>query len=59
MINLALCILLGIIAGTLSGLIGIGGGVIIVIATFVCLGFLFGSLLGARLATPLATSASR
>jgi hypothetical protein len=91
-----LYVLLGITAGTLSGLIGIGGGVIIVpalvfvfglsqhaaqgttlallvppigilgawtywkqgdvdirIAAFICLGFLLGSLLGARVATQL------
>jgi uncharacterized protein len=96
MTSLILCVLLGITAGALSGLIGIGGGVIIVpalvflfgfsqhaaqgttlallvppigilgawtywrqgdvdirIATFICLGFLFGSLLGARVATQL------
>ncbi|MEW6233503.1 MAG: TSUP family transporter [Chloroflexota bacterium] len=89
-------LLLGLLAGTLSGLIGIGGGVIIVpalvflfglsqhqaqgttlallippigilaawtyyrqgyvdlrIAAFVCLGFFFGGLLGARIATSL------
>jgi len=89
-------LLLGIVAGTLSGLIGIGGGTIIVpalvflfgfsqhlaqgttlallvppigilaawtyykqgnvnlqIAAFICLGFFFGGLLGARFATKL------
>jgi uncharacterized membrane protein YfcA len=89
-------LLLGLLAGTLSGLIGIGGGVIIVpalvflfglsqhqaqgttlallvppigilaawtyyrqgyvdlkIAAVVCLGFFFGGLLGARIATSL------
>jgi uncharacterized membrane protein YfcA len=94
MLHILLYVLLGTTAGTLSGLIGIGGGVIIVpalvfgfglsqhaaqgttlallvppigilgawtywkhgdvdlrIAAFVCIGFLFGSLLGARLAT--------
>jgi len=92
--NILLYILLGLLAGTLSGLIGIGGGVLIVpalvlpfnlsqheaqgttlallvppigilaaweyyrhgyvnvkIAAFVCLGFVLGGLLGARLAT--------
>jgi uncharacterized membrane protein YfcA len=46
--------------GTLSGLIGIGawtywkqGDVDIRIAAFICLGFLLGSLLGARVATQL------
>jgi uncharacterized protein len=96
MTTLILYVLLGITAGALSGLIGIGGGVIIVpalvfvfgfsqhaaqettlaqlvppigilgawtywkqgdldirIAAFICLGFLFGSLLGARVATQL------
>lgn len=96
MVAILLYVLLGITAGSLSGLIGIGGGVFIVpalvflfglsqhtaqgttlallvppigilgawtywkhgdvdlrIASFICLGFLFGSLLGARLATQL------
>ena len=93
-------VLLGFIAGGLSGLIGIGGGVLIVpalvvlfgfsqhlaqgttlalmvppigllaawtyyrqdyvdipVAVLVCLGFLFGGLLGAKLATALPTNA--
>lgn len=93
MANLLLIVMLGIAAGFISGLIGIGGGVIIVpaliflfglpqheaqgttlallvppigllgawtyyqqgyvnikIAAFVCIGFLIGSLLGAKLA---------
>ena len=93
MANISLYILLGLIAGVLSGLIGIGGGIIIIpalvmlfglsqhqaqgttlalmvppigilaawkyytqgyvdvrIAAFVCVGFLFGGLLGARMA---------
>jgi uncharacterized membrane protein YfcA len=96
MINILLYILLGLIAGILSGLIGIGGGVIIVpalvflfgltqqqaqgttlallvppigilaawtyyrqgyvdikIAAFICAGFFFGSLFGAKIATGL------
>jgi uncharacterized membrane protein YfcA len=94
MINIVLYVILGLAAGFLSGLIGIGGGIIIVpalvflfglsqhqaqgttlalmvppigilaaltyykqgyvdlkIAAFICLGFLLGGLLGARLAT--------
>ena len=94
MTNILLYILLGLIVGVLSGLIGISGGVIIIpalvflfglsqhqaqgttlalmvppigilaawtyykqgyvdlkIAAFICLGFLFGGLLGAKLAT--------
>ena len=94
MVNTLLCLLLGMVAGILSGLIGIGGGIIIVpalvllfglsqhnaqgttlalmvppigllaawtyykngfvdvrIAAIVCLGFFFGGLLGAKLAT--------
>ena len=94
--NILLYVLLGLLAGIISGLIGIGGGVIIVpaliflfglsqheaqgttlallvppigllaawtyyqqgyvdlkIAVCICLGFLFGGLLGAKLATNL------
>mgnify|MGYP001392113984 CR=1 FL=1 len=94
MTNILLYVLLGLVAGVLSGLIGVGGGVIIVpalvllfglsqheaqgttlallvppigvlaawtyykqgyvniqIAGFICLGFLVGSLFGARFAT--------
>ncbi len=97
--NIALYILLGLIAGTLSGLIGIGGGVIIIpalvflfglsqhqaqgttlallvppigilaayeyyrhglvdikIAAFVCLGFVVGGLIGARIGTSLSNA---
>jgi len=96
MIQTLLYLLLGLIAGTLSGLIGIGGGVLVVpalvflfglsqhqaqgttlallvppigflaawtyykqgyvdprIAAFICIGFFFGGLLGAKLATGL------
>lgn len=96
MIIASLYLLLGLVAGVLSGLIGIGGGVIIVpvllflfglsqhqaqgttlallvppigilaawtyykqgyvdlhIAAFICIGFLFGGLLGAKIATSL------
>jgi uncharacterized membrane protein YfcA len=61
MIVLVLYVLLGITARALSGLIGIlgawtywkHGDVDLRIAAFVCIGFLFGSLLGARLATHL------
>ena len=96
MSDILLCLALGLVAGLLSGLIGIGGGVIIVpslvlvfglsqheaqgttlallvppigilaactyykqsyvnlhIVGFICLGFLAGSLLGARFATSL------
>ncbi|MHC4529248.1 MAG: TSUP family transporter [Planctomycetota bacterium] len=96
MVNTLLCLLLGLLAGVLSGLIGIGGGIIIVpalvllfglsqhsaqgttlalmlppigllaawtyyksgfvdvrIAALVCLGFFFGGLLGAKLATAI------
>jgi len=96
MTDILLYLLLGVVAGTFSGLIGIGGGVIIVpaliylfglsqhqaqgttlallvppigllaawtyytqgyvdvkIAAFVCMGFFFGGLLGAKLATGL------
>jgi len=96
MINILLYLLLGLIAGIFSGVIGIGGGIIIVpalvflfglsqhqaqgttlallvppigilaawtyyrqgyvnlqIAAFICLGFFFGSLLGAKVATGL------
>ncbi|MGJ3247187.1 MAG: TSUP family transporter [Elainellaceae cyanobacterium] len=98
MTQIVLFILLGMVAGVISGLIGIGGGVIIVpalvflfglqqheaqgttlallvppigilgawtyykegyvdvkIAVCICLGFLLGSLLGARFATNLPT----
>ena len=94
MTNILLYILLGLVAGTLSGLIGIGGGIIITpvlvflfglsqhsaqgttlalmvppvgilaawtyykngyvnlpMAAFICIGFLFGGLIGAKLAT--------
>jgi uncharacterized membrane protein YfcA len=94
--NIVLYIILGLAAGILSGLIGIGGGIIIIpalvflfgfsqhqaqgttlalmvppigilaawtyytkgfvdlkVAAFVCLGFVLGGLLGARLATSL------
>jgi uncharacterized protein len=96
MTSILLYIILGLAAGTLSGIIGIGGGVIIIpalvflfglsqheaqgttlallvppigilgawtyyrqgfvdvrIAAFICLGFFFGSLIGARVATDL------
>ena len=96
MMTVLLYLLLGLIAGTLSGLIGIGGGTIIVpalvflfgfsqhlaqgttlallvppigilaawtyyrqgfvdlgIAAYICVGFFFGGLLGAKLATGL------
>jgi uncharacterized membrane protein YfcA len=96
MVNIFLYLLLGLAAGFLSGLIGIGGGIIIIpalvflfglsqhqaqgttlalmvppigilaawtyynqgyvdlkIAAFICVGFLFGGLFGARLATGL------
>lgn len=96
MTTMLLYVLLGFVAGTLSGLIGIGGGVIIVpaliflfgfsqhqaqgttlallippigilaacmyykqgyvdvkIAALICLGFFFGSFLGAKVATGL------
>jgi uncharacterized membrane protein YfcA len=96
MVNILLYLLLGLAAGFLSGLIGIGGGIIIIpalvflfglsqhqaqgttlalmvppigilaawtyynqgyvdlkIAAFICVGFLFGGLFGARLATGL------
>jgi uncharacterized protein len=94
MTNILLYLILGLVAGALSGLIGIGGGVIIVpalilffglsqhqaqgttlallippvgilavwtyykqgyvnweIAGYICVGFLFGSFLGAKMAT--------
>ncbi|HCV44174.1 MAG TPA: permease [Bacteroidetes bacterium] len=100
MVDVMLYILLGLAAGVLSGLIGIGGGIIIVpalvflfglsqhqaqgttlallvppigilaawtyysqgyvnlkIAGFVCLGFFFGGLLGAKVATGLSNEA--
>ncbi|HHT9120718.1 MAG TPA: TSUP family transporter [Candidatus Hypogeohydataceae bacterium YC41] len=100
MTDILLYLLLGLVAGILSGLIGIGGGIIIVpalvllfglsqhkaqgttlalmvppigilaawtyykqgyvdlqIAAFVCLGFFFGGLLGAKLATSLSNIA--
>ncbi len=96
MVSALLYLLLGLVAGALSGLIGIGGGVIIVpallflfglsqhqaqgttlallvppigilaawtyykqgyvnleIAAFICVGFFFGSFLGAKIATGL------
>lgn len=96
MTNVVLYLLLGLIAGVLSGLIGVGGGVIIVpalvflfgfsqhraqgttlaslvppigilaawtyykqgyvdlrVAALICLGFFFGGLLGAKIATGL------
>jgi uncharacterized membrane protein YfcA len=96
MINALLCLLLGLLAGVLSGLIGIGGGIVIVpvlvlffgmaqhhaqgttlalmvppigllaawtyyrsgyvdlrIAALICVGFFFGGLLGAKLATTI------
>lgn len=99
MINIMLYIALGLIAGIFSGLIGIGGGVIIVpaliflfglsqhqaqgttlallvppigilaawqyytqgyvnvkIATFICIGFFLGGLLGAKFATGLSNA---
>jgi uncharacterized membrane protein YfcA len=99
MANVLLYVLLGLVAGIFSGLIGIGGGVIIVpalvfllglsqhqaqgttlallvppigllaawtyyrqgyvdlrIASFICLGFLLGGLLGARVATALSNA---
>ena len=100
MINFLLYLILGLIAGIFSGVIGIGGGIIIVpalvflfglsqhqaqgttlallvppigilaawtyyrqgyvnlqIAAFICLGFFFGSLLGAKIATGLSDTA--
>lgn len=100
--TVVLYILIGLLAGTISGLVGIGGGVIIVpsliyffglsqhlaqgttlallvppigilafwtyykqghvdfnIAIFVCLGFLFGGLMGAKMATGISTVALR
>jgi len=39
MINIVICILLGLIAGAISGLVGIGGGVIIVPALIFLFGF--------------------
>jgi hypothetical protein len=96
MADIVLYLLLGLVAGVLSGLIGVGGGIIIVpalvlvfgmtqhqaqgttlallvppigllaawtyykqgyvdlrIATFICMGFFLGGLLGAKLATAL------
>jgi uncharacterized membrane protein YfcA len=98
MVNVFLYLFLGLAAGFLSGLIGIGGGIIIIpalvflfglsqhqaqgttlalmvppigilaawtyyskgfvdlkIAAFICLGFLFGGLFGARLASGLSS----
>jgi len=98
MANILLLIVLGITAGILSGLIGIGGGIIIIpalififgfsqhqaqgttlallvppigilaawtyykqgyvdlhAALFICIGFLFGSLLGAKIATNISS----
>ena len=100
MINILLYLLLGLTAGIFSGVIGIGGGIIIVpalvflfglsqhqaqgttlallvppigilaawtyyrqgyvnlqIAAFICIGFFFGSLLGAKIATGLSDTA--
>ena len=100
MANISLYILLGLIAGIFSGLIGIGGGIIIVpalvilfglsqhqaqgttlalmvphigilaawkyysqgyvdirIAAFICLGFFFGGLLGAKIASGVSNEA--
>jgi len=100
MINILLYLLLGLTAGIFSGVIGIGGGIIIVpalvflfglsqhqaqgttlallvppigilaawtyyrqgyvnlqIAAFICLGFFFGSLLGAKVAIGLSDTA--
>ena len=99
MINILFCVLLGIAAGVLSGLVGIGGGIIILpalvmffglsqhqaqgttlalmvppigilaawtyykqglvdvrIASWVCIGFFAGSLLGAKFAIQLSES---
>lgn len=99
MINFLIYILLGLAAGIVSGLIGIGGGIIVVpalvlifklsqhqaqgttlamlvppigilaawtyyrqgyvnfrMASFLCLGFFFGGLLGARIATNLSSA---
>lgn len=99
MITPVLCVFLGVLAGVFSGLIGIGGGVIIVpalvflfgfsqhqaqgttlallvppigilaawtyytqgyvdvkVAALICLGFFFGGLLGAKLATSLSNA---
>ena len=96
MINILLYIILGLVAGTLSGLIGIGGGIIIIpvlvflfglsqhtaqgttlalmvppvgilaawtyykqgyvdlhMAAFICIGFLFGGFIGAKIATSI------
>lgn len=39
MINIVICILIGLIAGAISGLVGIGGGVIIVPALIFLFGF--------------------
>ena len=98
MANILLLIVLGVTAGILSGLIGIGGGIIIIpalififgfsqhqaqgttlallvppigilaawtyykqgyvdlhAALFICIGFLFGSLLGAKIATNISS----
>jgi len=38
MINILICLLIGLLAGTLSGLIGIGGGIIIVPALVMFIG---------------------
>ncbi len=102
MLQVAGFLLLGLVAGILSGLLGIGGGIILVpalafifglsqhqaqgttlalmvppigllaaltyyrqgyvnlkIAAFVCLGFFFGGLLGAKIATALPTGILR
>ncbi len=99
MTNILLYLLLGLVAGFLSGMIGIGGGVLIVpvlvfgfgmsqhlaqgttlallvppigllaawiyykqgyvdlkIATFICVGFFIGGLMGAKLATSLSNT---
>lgn len=102
MLHVAVYIILGLLAGTISGLIGIGGGVVVVpvliylfgfsqheaqgttlamlvppigllaawqyyrgghvnlsVAALICLGFVFGGLLGARFATAISDTALR